>query len=583
MTEMHSSTADPCSTEFRTRETVARAMVPQLTAWAVRPPPPSPRAMRRRCVVRACARNADASEDEPPPTAAPSPAPTPLLDALQHEAQRVRGNFFFPGHKQGAAALPAWRAAVGPALALDLPELPSLDNLYAPEGVLEEAQALAADTFTPGSAAGWHTFFLVNGSTCGVHAAVLAAVRPGRKILLPRNAHQSAVHALVLSGAVPVWIEPLYDAENDLLHGIAASSVAEALAANPGEVDAVLLISPTYHGACSDVATIAALAHDYGALLIVDEAHGSHLAFHDLLPAPASECGADMVVQSTHKTLSALAQAAMLHVHGATVERKKVASVLQVIQSSSPSNLLLASLEAARGLMDEQGEDLMSRTIDLARSCAVRIASLEGYSVLGVEDVGLIGEDNGAGETHFMHDLDPTRVTVLLPGGVTGYDIDTHLIDRFGIFCELPSFKHITFVFTPGNTRAEVDRLVTALALFEATSHKGMPDMKVTKNKAKGRCSVFGQQIGVTPRAAFFARAETVSADAAVGRICAETLCPYPPGVPVLFAGERITQECIDTLRRVLDAGGSVSGASDESLSTVRVVADEAELGINSG
>lgn len=475
--------------------------------------------------------------------------------------------------------LPLLREAFGDTvLQLDLPELPALDNLFAPEGVLEESQTLAADSFTREGSEMWNTFFLVNGSSCGIEAAILATVRPGRKIILPRNTHQSAVHALVLGGGIPVWIEPLYDATYDLLHGISPTSVAKAFEQHKGEVDAVLIISPTYHGVCSDVEAISSVTHAFGALLIVDEVHGAHFSFHSLLPKSATHCSADIVVQSTHKTLSALSQAAMIHVCKSSIDRQKIGAALQLVQSTSPSNLLLASLEATRALMDQKGEDLMSQTIDIARNCAVRIASLEGFSVLGVENVGMT--ERGADGHPLVHALDPTRVTVLLPGGITGYDMDTLLIDRFGVYAELPSFKHITFVFSPGNTRSEVDRLVTALALYEATSHEGMPDMEIAANEVPSSCSVFAEATGVAPRDAFFAEAEVVDAEDAIGRICAETLSPYPPGIPTVVSGERITQECINILRAVLDAGGSVSGASDESLSTVRVVTNEEELDV---
>lgn len=519
----------------------------------------------------------DNGPDSAPST--PSPAPTPLLDAMLRESRSVRANFFFPGHKQGAAVLPRLRDAYGrAALRLDLPELPILDNLFAPEGVLKDSQELAAETFTSQGAQVWDTFFLVNGSTCGVEAAILATVRPGRKIILPRNAHQSAVHALVLGGAVPVWIEPLYDAEHDLLHGVSPASIEQALRENKGQVDAVLLISPTYHGVCSDVAAIAALTQEANTLLIIDEAHGSHFPFHELLPPTATECNADIVVQSTHKTLSALTQAAMMHVRKSSVDRQKIAAALQLVQSTSPSNLLLASLEATRALMDEQGEDLMSRTIDIARNCAVRIASLKGFSVLGIDGVGIQQRD--AFGQSYIHALDPMRITVVLPNEINGYDMDTLLIDRFGVYAELPSFKHITFAISPGNTQSDVDRLVTALALYEATSGEGLPNLESSGNSISGPCSSFAEATGLTPRDAFFANSEVVDADQAVGRICVETLCPYPPGVPVVVPGERITEKCISVLRAVLDAGGSVSGASDESLSTVRVVANEDEINV---
>lgn len=526
----------------------------------------------------ACTNNFPSDSEPKPPPQTPTTPHTPLLDALQSETRRIHANFFCPGHKQGVHALPAFQDALGIApFSLDLPELPALDNLFSPEGVIEESQSLAARIFTREGSELWDTYFLINGTTCGVHAAVLACVKPGRRVILPRNVHQSAVHALILSGALPIWVQPIYDEHFDLLHGINVQQVSDALDQWKGEVDAILVVSPTYHGVCSDIEALAEVAHAHGVVLIVDEAHGSHFAFHHLLPASATFCTADIVVQSTHKTLPALSQAAMMHVRRERVSKEKVVAALRMVQSTSPNYLLLASLEAARAVMEERGEDLMSRTIDLARNCAVRIASLEGFQVLGVESVGAEGECRARRE-RLMYALDPTRVTVFLPEGVTGYDLDTHLIDRFGVYCELPSFKHVTFVITPGNTQADVDRLVTSLALYEATSHQGMLDMEIPKNQSPSRGSVFGEQTDVSPRAAFFADAVTVLADDAVGRICVETLCPYPPGIPIVVPGERITADCVEVLQAVLEAGGSVSGASDESLSTLRVAVCEESL-----
>lgn len=486
----------------------------------------------------------------------------------------MRANFFCPGHKQGTRVHQSFRDLLAEGvLKADLPELPALDNLFAPEGVIEESQELAANTFTEEGSDQWSTYFLVNGTTCGIEAAIMTCLKPGHKIVLPRNVHQSAVHALVMSGAIPVWIDPQYDPQLDLLHGVTAAGVAKAFDDHRGEIDAVLIVSPTYHGVCSNVDAIAAVTHDYGAFLIVDEAHGAHFSFHRLLPKSSTHTEADIVIQSTHKTLTAFSQAAMLHARKDSIDTQKISSALQVVQSTSPNYLLLASLEATRALMDEQGEDLMSRTIDLARNCAVRIASLEGFSVLGVEDVGYMSK--GSPKEELIYDLDSTRVTVLLPHGMSGYDIDTHLIDCYGVYAELPSFRHITFVFSPGSSQLDVDTLVTSLSLYKATAPENIPDAEGFGEKPK--CNVTGMATSVTPREAFFATSEVVDTDDAIDRITVETLSPYPPGIPVLVAGERVTQESVDMLKAVIDKGGSVSGASDESLSSIRVIARDEE------
>jgi arginine decarboxylase len=491
-------------------------------------------------------------------------SPTPLLSAVISESRSVRANFFCPGHKQGAGAGRHLRRCVGDvALRHDVPELPALDNLFAPMGVIAEAQRLATEAFVGVGASdrGWSTFFLVNGSTCGIEAAVLSVVRPGRKILLPRNVHQSAIHALVISGAVPIWLEPVYDAEYDLVHGITPASVEAELEGHRNEVDAVLVVSPTYHGACTDIAAVAAVTSGAGVALIVDEAHGAHFNFHEQLPTPATLCGADIVVQSTHKTLGALTQAAMMHVLDSDrVSTERVAAALQLVQSTSPSYLLLSSLDAARDSMVRSGRQMLQKTIELVEQARSRIADIPRLAVLDRTCHGAI------------HSLDRTRLTVLLPAVISGFDLDTYLIDNFGIYAELPSFRHMTFIFTPGNTQGDVDLLVTSLARFLSIA-TGVPAQRFSL--PFGTVHSFREVSAMTPRDAFFAPSEIVTAEIAVGRLSAATLCPYPPGIPVLVPGERITGSCIHLLHNVLEAGGSVSGALDKTMSTFRVMCDK--------
>ncbi|KAI0562503.1 Orn/Lys/Arg decarboxylase [Gracilaria domingensis] len=362
------------------------------------------------------------------------------------------------------------------------------------------------------------------------------------------------------------WVAPRYDSKYDLVHGVSADDVAEALEQHIGEVDAVLLVSPTYHGVCSDIEAVAMVTHEFGARLIVDEAHGAHLAFHTLLPKSATDEHADIVIQSTHKTLMAMSQAAMMHVRRSSVDVRRIRTALQLVQSTSPNYLLLASLDGTRALMEEQGEELMFQTICLARNCAIRVANIEGFEVLGINGSGM------GNTTSLLHDLDPTRVTVLLPTGIQGYDLDEYLIAHFGVYAELPSFRHLTFVFSPGNTQREVDVLVSALSAYEIQTHATSTPRLISK-MTWSRNGTAGRTNGITPRQAFFADYAKVSMQEAIGCISVETLCPYPPGIPMIVAGERISRESVDILQAILKAGGSISGASDETLASIRVVA----------
>jgi arginine/lysine/ornithine decarboxylase len=451
---------------------------------------------------------------------------TPLVDALRACADRQNAPFHTPGHKYGRRLSPEL-----PGFVADLPELPELDNLFAPQGVIQAAQELAAQTFGAD-----RTWFLANGSTCGIQAAVLATCPPDAKIILPRNVHQSAIAALILSGAVPIFVYPDYDAEHDIAHGVAPETIAQALDQHP-DAKAVLVVSPTYYGVCSDLQAIAELAHQRQIPLLVDEAHGAHFAFHPALPRAALAAGADLTVQSTHKTLSALTQASMLHVQGDRIDRDRLTQALQMVQSSSPSYLLLASLDAAREQMATQGTALLSETLRLADQARSRLQAL-GFSTLDACDL--------------------TRLTVT---GLDGFAADERLHQDFGVTAELPSLRNLTFIISLGNLQSDIDRLVEAFqkidlpAAARISTSPLVPPLPV-----------------LTPRAAFFAAAKTVERDRAVDQISAELVCPYPPGIPVLIPGERITANAIDQLQTVLDSGGYLIGNSDPTLATLRVV-----------
>jgi arginine decarboxylase len=490
-------------------------------------------------------------------------AALPILETLRTAAARTRAAFHTPGHKQGQGASAALLELFGaPLLRADLPELPELDNLFTPVGVIQQAQALAASAF-----GAQQTWFLVNGSTCGIEAAVLATCNPGDKIVLSRNVHQSAIAALILSGAVPIFVEPEYDRAWDIAHCVAPDRIEAALARHP-DAKAVLLVSPTYSGVCGDLAAIAQLTQRHNIPLIVDEAHGPHFAFHPDLPSAALTVGADLVVQSTHKVLSALTQAAMLHVQGTQVNRDRLSRSLQLVQSTSPSYLLLASLDAARQQMATQGEAMLSQTLHLADRARTEIAQIPGLSVLQPP----LGNSPG------FFALDRTRLTVdVTELGLTGFEADEILHQDLGVTAELPSLRQLTFIFTIGNTSEETDRLIQAfktLSVRRSIHHrsKQAPDLKFTSSQqpiAQFQCS---SSAPLTPRQAFFAPSLMVPVEQAIAQISAELICPYPPGIPILIPGEIITPEAVGFLQQVMAAGGVVTGCTDPDFQTLKIV-----------
>ncbi|MFH7242148.1 MAG: aminotransferase class I/II-fold pyridoxal phosphate-dependent enzyme [Spirulina sp.] len=482
---------------------------------------------------------------------------TPLLTALRDCAQRPHAAFYTPGHKRGQGAPAGLRDLLGEgALRADLPELTELDNLFAPEGVILEAQRLAAGTF-----GAEQTWFLANGSTCGLESAILTVCNPGDKIILPRNVHRSVIAGLVLAGARPVFVEPEYAPDLGLTLGLRVEDVETALAHHP-DARAVLVVSPTYHGICSHLDALADLAHAHGIPLLVDEAHGPHFAFHPHLPTPALRQGADLVVQSTHKVLAALSQASMLHIQGERIDRERLQAALQITQSTSPNYLLLASLDAARHQMATEGKALLTDTLALAQNLRDKLAQLPGVRVVSPQDVTPYAS---------VQALDLTRITVDVTDlGMTGLEADEILHETQGVTVELPELHHLTLIVSLGNTPADEDR---CLAGFRHLTTLTTPQSSFPHNPAPLPPTPHPFTLPpMSPREAFFAPTATLPAAEALGHLSAETLAAYPPGIPTLFAGEEITPAAIAHLTTVYQQGGYVTGASDPSLATLKVI-----------
>lgn len=473
-----------------------------------------------------------------------SQSETPLLDQLKKLANLSDAAFYAPGHKKGQGISPLLANFLGSAVFnADLPELPELDNLFAPSGVIQKAQALAAAAF-----GAKETWFLVNGSTCGVIASILATCKEGDKIIIPRNCHQSVISGLILSGAIPVFIYPEYNSEQDLLYSVTPQAVEKALKKHP-DIKAVMVVYPTYHGICCDLEKIAQITHAHEIPLLVDEAHGAHFTFHSSLPPSALSLGADLSIQSTHKVLGAMTQASMLHLNSDRIDSIRINQALQLLQSTSPSYLLLASLDAARQQMALSGFDLLNQTLKLAETARTQLSQINKLSVLDFKN-----------PISGFHYLDATRLTVFVDQlGMSGYDVDEYL-RQCGVTAELPMMRHLTFIISIGNTLSDIKKLVTA---FESL----FPISSILPSVVFPTASPFA----LSPREAFFSPTDFVAIEKSVGLISAELVCPYPPGIAVLMPGEIITSDAIAYLLQISTMGSSITGCSDPNLSVLRV------------
>jgi arginine/lysine/ornithine decarboxylase len=483
---------------------------------------------------------------------------SPLIDALKSCISKNHTPFYTPGHKGGAGVSPTLTDLLGKdVFRADLTELSELDNLFAPESAILAAQELAAMAF-----GAQRTWFLVNGSSCGIIAAIMTVCEPNQHILLPRNIHSSVISGLIIAGAIPIFINPQYDQDVDITCSITPKDLQIALAQNP-QAKAVLVVYPTYNGVCGNLKAICQVTHEYNIPLIVDEAHGAHLNFHNRLPISALTAGADLTIQSIHKTLGSMTQTSMLHIQGNRINIDRLNQALQLVQSTSPSFILLASLDAARQQMAIDGQKLMQKTLDLANIARNKIREVPGLSVLELPKIRQPG----------FFDLDKTRLTVNVKElDITGFIAEDFLIEM-GIVPEFSSFENVTFIISLGNNESDINALVKVFKKINDIPRSRKYGTRTSHIISK---IIFNYQpdnrLCISPREAFFATSEILPLEKTVDRICAENICPYPPGIPILMPGERITKSALDYLQQVQDLGGVITGCVDTSCHTLKVV-----------
>jgi lysine decarboxylase len=478
----------------------------------------------------------------------------PYLTALRAYSARRPGRYHVPGHKGGPGADPELVEALGErALELDIPALVHGIDAGADPTPFARAQELAAAAW--GARRSW---FLVNGATQGNHVAMLTLAHSGAEVVVQRNAHSSTIDALVLSGLRPAFVAPELDPELHLAHCLMPAALDAALAETPAAVGA-LVVSPTYFGAVADVARLAEVAHGHGVPLLVDESWGAHLAFSDELPEHALALGADLVISSVHKHVGSLTQSAIVHLgRDDRLDEHVVDRCVTLVESTSPSSLLAGSLDAARRNAAVRGREQLAETLRALAEARDSIREIRGLDVLDERLVGAPG----------VHGYDPLRLVIDVRGtGATGYELAAALRERDDVNLELAGENVAVAVFGMAEQCGPAaDRLVSALR--RAAQAISEPGDRMRERFAPP--PPWGELV-LTPRDAFLGAQESVPADEAAGRIAAEALAAYPPGVPNVLPGERLTAETLDYVRRSLEQGGSLRGASDRELRTVRV------------
>jgi arginine decarboxylase len=499
--------------------------------------------------------------DRPQPgdahTAQPSTQPTaPYLEAVTAYGFRGSTRFHVPGHKGGEGADPGLRLALGErALLLDLPQDIEGIDLGPWPTPYDRAEHLAA-----GAYGAKRTWFLTNGSSQGNHALCLALAPPGTPVVVQRNSHASLVDGLILSGGAPSWVAPEYDEELGMAHGVTAEALEEALRRNP-EARTAFIVSPTYYGLAADVQGCAEVAHQAGVALVVDNAWGAHFGFHPALPKSPLHLGADAMLTSTHKIVGSLTQSAMLLVaHTELLDIDAVARAVRLVRSTSQSSLLMASLDAARRQLAVHGEALLERTLQAAAVARAAIDAVEGCAVVGESMVGRPG----------VAGWDPLRIVIDVRGtGCTGYEVAAALRATDDIYVELATHATLVLVLGLGQSAGPLERL--AHDFGETVAEIRRPGELTAIARAPG---ALAHQTVVTPRDAFLGHGETIPVEDAVGRISCESIAGYPPGIPALLPGERITAEVIAYLGELTALGARLHGAADPSFRTLRVLVE---------
>ena len=472
----------------------------------------------------------------------------PVLEALEKMKRARLVPFDVPGHKRGRGNVELTDFLGEKCLSVDVNSMKMLDNLCHPVSVIRDAEMLAAEAF-----GAKHAFFMVGGTTSAVQAMVMTACKRGDKIIIPRNVHRSAINAMILCGAIPVYVNPRMDHTLGISLGMSVADVERAIKENP-DAKAVFVNNPTYYGICSDIKSIAKLAHDNGMLLLADEAHGSHLYFSDKLPIAGMHAGADMAAISMHKSGGSLTQSSILLI-GDRVSEGYVHQIINLTQTTSASYLLMVSLDISRRQMVLRGKEIIDRIIDLVQYARDEINAIGDYYAYSKE---LINGDS-------IFDFDITKLSVYTRSiGLAGIEVYDLLRDEYDIQTEFGDIANLLSYVSVGDRPKDIERLVSALAEIRRNYRQtGRKMLKAEYISPKVICG---------PQEAFYGEKEALNIEETSGRVCSEFVMCYPPGIPILAPGEMITPEILDYIRYAKKKGCQMTGPEDMDLLKLNVM-----------
>lgn len=472
----------------------------------------------------------------------------PIVEALKKNVSKRMVSFDVPGHKQGKGN-PLLKDFVGShAIQYDVNSRRDLDNLIHPTGIIFEAEKLAAKAFKAG-----HAFFIVNGTSAAVQCMVMCVVKRHEKIIMPRNVHRSAINALIVTGAIPVYVNPGIHSQLGIPLGMSIDDVKEAIEKNP-DAKAIFINNPTYYGICSDLKAITDLAHQHHMKVIVDEAHGTHFYFKKGLPLNAMAAGADMAAVSMHKTGGSLTQSSFLLIKDPKL-MGETRQILNLTHTTSGSYLLTGSLDVARQYLATHGEKLFSEVVKMTDYAREEINAIEGYWAFGKDII----------DDKYIHDFDVTKLSIHTADlGLSGSEVYDILRDRYNIQIEFGDLGNILAIISVGDNWPNVERLISALEDIKDVYEN--PSVKIVGQE------YIAPDVCLSPQEAFYATKKSVRLNKAVGLISGESIMCYPPGIPIIAPGERITQAALDYIEFAGNHGAFVTGPEDSSITNIKVV-----------